>query len=190
MLLHIAFPYLQWHVAWHDLINYIEACKHEIKIIQVNWKTPPTDNFKLNMDGSAMNNPGKIGGGGILRDHQGNMIYAFSIPLGIGSNNLAETLAAQQGIYWCVQHSFKKIILEVDLKLLANWISYKSKPLWQIQQHIRELMRLVRQLEFFECKHIFREANNTTDFLAKGSHNSDNITLIISFLQLLKVATC
>jgi len=120
----------------------MEACKHETTITQVNWKTPPTDIFKLNTDGSAMNNSGKIGGGGILRDHQGNMIYAFSIPLGIGSNNLAETLAAQQGIYWCVQHGFKKIILEVDSKRQNNWISYKSKPPWQIQQHIRELIRL------------------------------------------------
>ncbi|WMV08066.1 hypothetical protein MTR67_001451 [Solanum verrucosum] len=139
MLLHIAFPYLQWP----------EAC--------------------------AMNNPGKIGGGGILRDHQGNMRYAFSIPLGIGSNNFTETLAAQQGIYWCVQHGFKKIIREVDSKLLANWISYKSKPPWQIPQHIRELIRRVRQLKFFEYRHIFGEANSTTNFLAKGSHNSDII---------------
>jgi len=188
MLLHIAFPYLQWPEDWHDLINYMEACKHEITITQVNWKTPPTDIFKLNTDGSAMNNSGKIGGGGILRDHQGNMIYAFSIPLGIGSNNLAETLAAQQGIYWCVQHGFKKIILEVDSKLLNNWISYKSKPPWQIQQHIRELIRLARQLEFFECRHIFREANSTADFLAKGSHNSDIIRQYYTHHQLPTVA--
>ncbi|XP_015160979.1 uncharacterized protein [Solanum tuberosum] len=135
-----------------------------------------------------MNNSGKIGGGGILRDHQGNMIYAFSIPLGIGSNNLAETLAAQQGIYWCVQHGFKKIILEIDSKLLNNWISYKSKPPWQIQQHIRELIRLARQLEFFECRHIFKEANSTTDFLAKGSHNSDIIRQYYTHHQLPTVA--
>ncbi|KAH0697746.1 hypothetical protein KY289_015228 [Solanum tuberosum] len=188
MLLHIAFPYLQWPEAWHDLINYIEAYKHEIKIVQVNWKTLPTNIFKLNMDDSAMNNPGKIGGGGILRYHQGNMINAFSIPLGTGTNNLAETLAAQQGIYWCVQHGFKKIILEVDSKLMANWISYKSKPPWQIQQHIRELIRLVRQQEFFECRHIFREANSTADFLAKGSHNSNIIRQYYTHHQLPTVA--
>lgn len=54
------------------------------------WEKPSQPFLKLNPDSCAHNKPGKIGGGGILRDHQSNMIYAFSIPLGFGSNNLAD----------------------------------------------------------------------------------------------------
>lgn len=70
--------------------------------------------MKLNTDGSALDNPRKIGGGGILRDYQGKMIYAFVIPLGIGTNNQAEIQATTFGINWCVQHGYNKIIMEVD----------------------------------------------------------------------------
>lgn len=51
------------------------------------WNRPPGDILKLNTDGSALDNPGRIGGGGILRDLEGNMIYAYATPLGFGSNN-------------------------------------------------------------------------------------------------------
>lgn len=72
----------------------MDSCSHEIRITTVTWTKPPTDTHKLNTDGSALTNPGKIGGGGILRDAQGNLIYAFAVPLGNGTNNQAEIQAA------------------------------------------------------------------------------------------------
>ena len=53
-----------------------------IKVNIVSWKPPLTTKYKLNTDGSALTNPGKIGGGGILRNEYGDIIYAFAIPLG------------------------------------------------------------------------------------------------------------
>ena len=78
------------------------------------WKTPTCNRYKLNTDGSATPNPGKIGGGGILRDDQGSMIYAFAVPLGEGTNNQAEIQAAVFGLNLCIQHGYNSIILEVD----------------------------------------------------------------------------
>ncbi|KAH0644882.1 hypothetical protein KY290_026149 [Solanum tuberosum] len=63
---------------------------------EVKWTKSPTNILKLNTDGSALRNPSKIGGG-ILRDSNGEMVYAFIIPLGIGTNNQAETQAATHG---------------------------------------------------------------------------------------------
>ena len=37
--------------------------------IQVHWFRPPIDWFKLNSDGATIGNPGKVGGGGLIRDH-------------------------------------------------------------------------------------------------------------------------
>lgn len=81
-------------------MRIIEECRHDIKVNPVTWEKPPPNIFKLNTDGSALTNSGRIGGGGIIRDDSGNMVYAISIPLGIGTNNLAEIQAAVYGIQW------------------------------------------------------------------------------------------
>lgn len=76
-LLNTAFSYLNWPDNWKDLIIMVEGCQHETKIIPLSWDRPHSSIYKLNTDGSALSNPGKIGGGGILRNDQGKMIYAF-----------------------------------------------------------------------------------------------------------------
>ncbi|KAG5613689.1 hypothetical protein H5410_013513 [Solanum commersonii] len=42
---------------------------------------------QLEGHGSALTNPRKDWGGGILRDGQGNLVYAYAIPLGFGTMN-------------------------------------------------------------------------------------------------------
>jgi len=59
----------------NDLISLIESCKHDMRVIQVNWFKPLPSIVKLNTHGSALENPGKIGAGGILRDHKCDLIY-------------------------------------------------------------------------------------------------------------------
>ena len=45
-----------------------QKTKHNIAV-QVHWFRPPVDWFKLNSNGVALGNPGKVGGGGLIRDH-------------------------------------------------------------------------------------------------------------------------
>ncbi|WMV45641.1 hypothetical protein MTR67_039026 [Solanum verrucosum] len=80
-LLNTIFPYIYWPAQWIEVVDLIESCKHDVKVTSVIRKTPPPSRYKLNTDGSALHNPRKIGGGGILRDEQGEIIYAFAIPL-------------------------------------------------------------------------------------------------------------
>lgn len=70
----------------------------------VSWNKPYIGTYELNIDGSALQDSGKIGGGGILWDHQGKIIYAFSLPFGLYTNNIAELKAALVGLDWCEQH--------------------------------------------------------------------------------------
>ncbi|KAH0776696.1 hypothetical protein KY290_008107 [Solanum tuberosum] len=99
-----------------------------MQIKEVRWLRPPDTILKLNTDVSSLKNPYSIGGGGILRNSLGEMVYAFTIPLGVGTNNRAEALAAIHGLQWCVQHGHKNIILEVDSELLTKWIAQNIKP--------------------------------------------------------------
>lgn len=75
-----------------------------------------------------MYNPGLIGIGDILWDHLGNLIFAYAVSLGEGTNNQTEL---EDDIYehrWCVQQGFQHVFLEVDSELLSKWISHRIKP--------------------------------------------------------------
>jgi len=138
----------------------------------------------LNTDGSALVNPGMIGGGGILRDQAGDVIFAFTVPLGTGTNNQAEVQAAVFGLNWCYQHGYRKVVVEVDSELLTHWLNLNINPPWKIQQYVQELQNLSQQMEAFQCLHTYREANTTANFLAKLSHQKDIPQLFYTLHQL------
>lgn len=68
LFLHTVYPYLSWPSNCRDLFIMLGRCTNEMKISAVTWYKPPANIYKLNTDGSALGNPGKIGGGGILRN--------------------------------------------------------------------------------------------------------------------------
>ncbi|KAK4729613.1 hypothetical protein R3W88_022601 [Solanum pinnatisectum] len=163
---------------WERLLHQatVEMCFHDIKIHKVHWQRPPEQWVKLNTDGSALSNPGRIGAGGIIRDHRGEMILAFATPLGEGTNNQAEVRAAIFGMTWLLQIGYRNVILEVDSQLLS------------IHAHVQQVMDLIRQASRFQCKHIYREANTVADLLSKESHKMTSSSIYNSSQQLPKEA--
>lgn len=59
------------------MIQLGERCVHDIKVNMVTWTIPPKKWIKINIDGSALSNPSKIGAGGILRDQTGRLLMDF-----------------------------------------------------------------------------------------------------------------
>ena len=51
-------------------------------IIQVRWTSPLVQWVKLNSDGSSMGNPGRAGGGGIIRNAKGKWIKGYARAIG------------------------------------------------------------------------------------------------------------
>lgn len=85
-----------------ELILLAERYAHDMRLIPVHWSKPEDLWVKLNYDGSSLQNLGPIGGGGIIRDSQGDLLYVYSTALGQGSNNLAKMWAAVFGIAWYI----------------------------------------------------------------------------------------
>ena len=56
---------------------------------------PPNPFIKINIDGSALDNLGIAGAGGILRNHLGQWISGFSLHVGLATNNMAELSATR-----------------------------------------------------------------------------------------------
>lgn len=59
-------------------LNIQPKCYQQRKTIMVKWLKLPANSIKLNSDGASKGNPGPAGGGCILRDHTGNMVYVLS----------------------------------------------------------------------------------------------------------------
>ncbi|WMV32833.1 hypothetical protein MTR67_026218 [Solanum verrucosum] len=169
-LLHTTFPYISWPLGWNKLCTLIEKCTHDIKVTAVQWIKLPAMWVKLNTDGSALSNPGSIGAWGVLRNSLGEIIFAFSTPLGEGTNNQTEVEAALFGLSWCVQLNYMNVILEVDSQLLVDWLMNSTSTPWSISLQMQKLRQIVTQFTHFKCIHTLREANFVADSLSKHSH--------------------
>lgn len=87
---------------------------------KISWTRPPDLLIKINTDGCALDNPGKIGTGGILRDQKRNLILAYTSPLGNGTNNKVEIGATIFCMTWALDLGYMIIILEMDSILIVN----------------------------------------------------------------------
>ncbi|OIT33793.1 hypothetical protein A4A49_54977 [Nicotiana attenuata] len=176
LLLRANFPEVKWPLNWQSLYPFIENLKHQNLITLVVWNKPSNGFVKVNSDGSALTNPGRIGAGVIIRDHNSEFIHAIAAPLGEGTNNLAETEAALLGIQWCLAIGFLKVHLESDSALLIQWLTNGKGFPWSLKMKLQHLLDLCNVCENFSCTHTYREANCPADSLSKISHDLTTLT--------------
>ncbi|XP_058105495.1 uncharacterized protein LOC131248975 [Magnolia sinica] len=86
----------------------------------VKWTRPPPGWFKLNVDGSSCQNPGESGGGGVLRDAHGRVIFAFHRYYGLTANTVAEAQAMLDGITLYRNLGLSSIVVESDSSVVVE----------------------------------------------------------------------
>ena len=74
-MLSIEFPHIKWPAKWTDLIQKFEGFVQDIKVGLVAWSKPPDQWIKVNTDGNALTNQGRLGAGGILMDKDGHLCH-------------------------------------------------------------------------------------------------------------------
>ncbi|XP_050386378.1 uncharacterized protein LOC126802738 [Argentina anserina] len=81
----ICFEKIIWEYAieWKNAQNRASSSSM-FSYTMLSWKMPPENFFKLNTDGTRATVSGKIGAGGVIRDHLGIWITGFQVNLGIG----------------------------------------------------------------------------------------------------------
>ena len=67
---------------------------------------------KINSNGSCKDC--YCGGGEVIQDHRGNIIFAYSLNLRHGTNNQEEAKALFYGVEWCVMNEYDYILAESD----------------------------------------------------------------------------
>ena len=77
----------------------LNAKIHKAKaVVAVGWEKPQVGWAKLNSDGFALSNPGRAGGGGVIRDHNGNWIKGYARSIGCTNSCMAELWALRDGL--------------------------------------------------------------------------------------------
>ncbi|XP_075095081.1 uncharacterized protein LOC142173399 [Nicotiana tabacum] len=128
MLMRTCLPYISWPFNWNELYPIVEHIKHHTSVTQVIWQRPESPSVKVNSDGSALSNPGRIWVGVIIRDYTSEFIHAIATPLGEGTDNLAEIEPTIIGVQWCLDNGFYKVYLEADSTLLIQWLIKNESP--------------------------------------------------------------
>lgn len=137
----------------------------------VTWIKPPLLSIKLNSDGSCIN--GNCGGGGVIRTCAGDLIMAYSIPMGRCTSNSVEAGALLFGLKWCIDNGFNMIICEIDSLIVYKSVTGSWTTPWRIEDTTEGIKKLVTNYDIV-IQHCFREANKVANKLATISHNQKN----------------
>lgn len=129
------------------------------------WRTPPLGWFKLNCDGSCINNI--VGGGGVLRDHEGAWILGFATNFGEMPIYLAELWAAYLGIKMAVERNISFLHIELDSTVVCSAIIDCKEIHSMAHNLVLKCRSLIGQLRDFRINHIYQEGNIVADALAK-----------------------
>jgi ribonuclease HI len=130
--------------------------------IMVVWRTPPVGSYKINTDGCVKE--GFASGGGIIRDHTGHCIRAFSASYGPCLILEAELRAILDGILLARGLGISAIWVEVDSNIAIHCITRGGGP-WTIQGILRQIRDLI-SFDRDTVSHIYREGNQVADSLA------------------------
>ncbi|XP_030958826.1 uncharacterized protein LOC115980745 [Quercus lobata] len=147
-------------------IGFASKIKQQKSIVPVGWEKPPRGWLKLNTDGSAMRNPERAGGGGLIRDHDGDWLKGFARGLGFTNSALAELWALRDGLLLAKEMGIQQLIIELDALSIVLLMNNESKNLL-MEPLLSDCRSLLKEIPNKRVIHAFREANQCVDALAK-----------------------
>ncbi|MQM05635.1 hypothetical protein Taro_038440 [Colocasia esculenta] len=166
-----------WLATLHQNVSGQKNLETRIPSI-VPWLTPPLGRLKLNVDGAFTMTSGEAGGGGILRDNEGKMCWAFARAYHVLKSSLAaEALALRDGLSICCSKGITEIHLIPSRlsqsRLLAHWTLPASCNTLQPRQKLEA-----------EISHARREANRVADCLASFGMSCPHVVIWDSWADL------
>ncbi|PKU68408.1 Putative ribonuclease H protein [Dendrobium catenatum] len=136
----------------------------------VRWLKPILPYVKVNTDGSVGVN--SAGMGGIIHNHIGNPIAAFSGPLNSCSILTAELLGLSHGLDICLRLGLHHVNIEIDSKLVIHVIYDNNASCPQDFYTIKKVKMALYMLNF-DISHIYYEGNVCAVWLANYGSQSD-----------------
>lgn len=125
-------------------------------------------------DGASRGNPGESGIGLILRDPDGNVLYAAGGYIGIATNNAAEYRALLACLAKANEFPCSRLVVRSDSELMVRQMrgEYKVKDP-NLRRYHRDARAIVDKAAWeFEIIHVDRSANRDADLLANQGIDS------------------
>ncbi|XP_077232486.1 uncharacterized protein LOC143869814 [Tasmannia lanceolata] len=163
-----ALPMFKFVSAFDLWAGWRVVCNRQVPTPRISqqWVNPPVGFSKLNFDGSSLGNPGPAGIGGVLRNSEGDVVQAFSEPIGVADSTEAEVRAAYQGFLMLGSERVANTIVEGDSVNVIRWLKGSVNPPWRFLRLFDEIkdISVGCSVDFL---HVRRSANEIADSLAK-----------------------
>jgi ribonuclease HI len=138
---------------------------------EIIWQPPILNWIKCNTDGASKGNPGIASCGGIFRDHNANLIYAFAEPLGVESAFFAELCGALTAIELAFEKNWVNLWLESDSSLVVAAFKNPKNPVaWPLRNRWKNAMFMMSQMNCIITR-TYREGNKVADLIANFGLN-------------------
>ena len=131
------------------------------------WISPPVQWVKLNSDGSSMGNPGRVGGGGIIRNVEGKWIKGYARAIGNTNSVAVELWALRDGIQLCLELNLRAVIIELDAMLVVNLLRSTNHNPNGNNNLVADCREGMARIPRVKIQHCYREANKCADALAR-----------------------
>ena len=135
---------------------------------------------KLNMDGSTIGNSRLVGGGGLICNEHGDWVMGFAISLGITFGVMVELWSLKDGLMLASQLRISSICVELDAELIVLLLTNYSINNLMLEPLLYDCRTLLKKFHSSTIHHIFREANQCADALAKfgATLSSDYVNFV------------
>ena len=150
---------------YHFSANY--SLEKRLVLKSVKWEKPGYGWLTLNTDGSVAGNFGVAGGGGLIRDTNGEWVTGFVRRIGKTCSFLAELWALRAGLQLCLQIQTQAMLIELDSKTIVDAFNSQGYSNTFISSIMDDCRHMISRIPQTRCRHIYREPNRCADFLAK-----------------------
>jgi ribonuclease HI len=128
--------------------------------------------YQIFCDGASRSNPGDASIG-VSISLDGKEIHTISRKIGIATNNEAEYQALIDALNYCIDNSIKEIEVFLDSNLVVEQVNKNFKvKAGNLKALNSQVENMIKEFEYIEFKHVYREENKRADQLANMALDS------------------
>ena len=148
-------------------------------IREVCWNKGDEDAMILNVDGSALTNPGKAGFGGLVRNHDGTFQFGFYGSVGLSNIFHAEIQALLVGIRLCWQAGYRQVMCFSNSLHVVQLVIEGTSQFHHYSNELEIIKDFMAKDWTISLHNTLREGNACADVLAKlGAINVDPLIML------------
>ncbi|KAK4415272.1 hypothetical protein Salat_2634500 [Sesamum alatum] len=145
------------------------------------WQVPPSNLIKLNFDGATFCHGQEMGVGVIARDAPGQCVaWMVRRVCRVGSGEVAEALAAREGILLAHRQGWHSVIVEGDCSILIHKLQTAARDRSTIGPLVTDILYLAEFFQVCSFQFVRRAGNGVAHYLAQSARDFVEGTSVLS----------